>query len=1021
MKPLLRQNSGLALPITLLLVAFNVTVLIALFVYATTELSASRNAAGSASSRIMALNGIDLAGALIAANSTNNAYVSYQNITNISGPRLETKIANVVPKPDAVDASFQRQVTNPTALHSGFAASNEGVDLNYATRADPNSGYILPRTNPVSSNWRNLHTNMFQMKWVNVYKGPSSEPTNLIGRFAFWVDDESTKLNINFSGTTNNYDTNSFNNSGPIRTALFGPRGPKGANVGLGIEFDGFLWPLYMELGGVAGISRTNAFQIINRRGNPIWRSDDSASSTFSPYYSLMESRLGTLPPVPGGVAITNISQQSQLGFTATIYSREPEISYATGRPRFDMFTFAQEWANNPTRVAEATNGFLNALNDNYPRFQSKYSLPQFVAAIRSAATSFGSGSNAAVSFPYTPTGSETPNFNNRPLPLINETQIILKTRSDGATNIATLSASVELIFMSKTDDFNPSWSTANYLFDELYMKNSRFWGNSMTIPYSVNISFDPPLIIGTNSVGSMALQPDTNSWFFNAKNSTTTLKPYDTNLTGLLATLKGSIEFTSTNNAANISWKAGYIFNPNHQNYFFGVTTAASYSGKLYQTIANNVLGSPNFYTNNIYNANNTDEYVFWWNSLPSGVAGVRGDPRMGIHSSTFIYSGGEYTLGNSSIAETSAYLTNSLSETFTNANISDFERRTDLHEVNWNINPNTERLNASIGLINPPTTWQPGNFESDPLSPDITPPYTLFESDRGFNYSYGNFFLSSGVLGEIPITTFKSGQHLAWSTPRFWGDGRTNMGGITYPPDWLMLDCVHTAMFPPNTNKPFANYETNFVSYGRLNINGLKSYFQTPRGSSDRSDTTLDSLVIQARTKDFRDYDESVPSVNGSKDWRRILPSHASRTNLLNYVNDEVVRRGSVDDPFLTGFDFTAHLAGNTNSTLTNVSNWEFYTPGKTNTSDSRIESLVRSLQQRVTSRGFQFSVFSLGQSVQVVQSGSTYKTNVIGESYFQAVWERAPKHTMDGSITNASSGGAPPLRLLYMRELR
>jgi hypothetical protein len=131
--------------------------------------------------------------------------------------------------------------------------------------------------------------------------------------------------------------------------------------------------------------------------------------------------------------------------------------------------------------------------------------------------------------------------------------------------------------------------------------------------------------------------------------------------------------------------------------------------------------------------------------------------------------------------------------------------------------------------------------------------------------------------------------------------------------------------------------------------------------------------------------------------------------------------VRRGSVNDPFLTGFDFAANLAGNTNTKLTNVSNWEHFTPGATNTSDSRIESLVRSLQQRVTSRGFQFSVFSLGQSVQVVQSGSTYKTNVIGESYFQAVWERAPKHDTNGIISNASSGGAPPLRLLYMRELR
>jgi hypothetical protein len=972
MKPFLRQNSGLALPITLLLVAFNVTVLIALFVYATTELSASRNAAGSASSRIMALNGIDLAGALIAANSTNNAYVSYQNITNLSGARLETKIANVVPKPDAVDASFQRQVTNPTALHSGFAAPGEGVDLNYATRADTNSGYILPRTNPVSSNWRNLHTNMFQMKWVNVYKGPSSDPTNLIGRFAFWVDDESTKLNINFSGATNNYDTNSFNNSGPIRTALFGPRGPKGTNVGLGIEFDGFLWPLYMELGGVAGLSRANAFQIINRRGNPIWRSDDAVSSTFLPYYSMLESRLGTLPPATGGLAITNISQQSQLGFTATIYTREPEISYATGRPRFDMFNFAQEWANNAARITEATNGLISSFNQNYPSFAQKYSLPQFVASIRAAATAFNSGNASTTNFPYTPSGLETPNFNNRALPLINESVVTLKTRSDGTKQVSTLETSLELIFLSKADDFTAGWNSSNFLFDELHMKGGRF--ETGLTNYSANLTFTPPLRFGGQTISTLTLQPDSNKWFTNSTGSTNSLKSYSANLTGLFAVLKATLSETNTVDTTRIIWASSA-----NQT----LTSTISYSGKSYQTVQASAASVNGTWTTTLGNAtNNQDETVFSWVSKPQASQGVRGDPRLGLHDAQFVSAAGQPS---------------TLGANFTNAN-------------------------ATMGSINPSDSWQPGNFESAPLFPDITPPYTVYQSDRGINYYYANFFLSSGVLGEIPITTFKAGNHLAWSTPRFWGNGRTNLGdGVVYPPDWLMLDCIHTAMFPPNTNRPFSTYATNFVSYGRLNINGLKSYFQTPLGSSDRSDTTLDSLLIQARTKDFRDYDTNVPSVNTGRDYKQILPNNTGRTNILNYINDEAVRRGSVNDPFLTGFDFSANLAGNTNNKLTNVSNWEYFTSGATNTSDSRIESLVRSLQQRVTSRGFQFSVFSLGQSLQVVKTGDTYKTNVIGESYFQAVWERAPKHNLDGTISNASSGGAPPLRLLYMRELR
>jgi hypothetical protein len=865
---------------------------------------------------------------------------------------------------------------------------------------------------------------MFQMKWVNVYKGPSSDPTNLIGRFAFWVDDESTKLNMNYSGTTNNYDTGSFNNSGPIRTSLFGPRGAKSINVGLGVEFDGFLWPLYMELGGVAGLSRTNAFYIINKRGNPIWRSDDSASSTFTPYYSLLESRLGTLSPTPGGLAITNISAQSQLAFTATIYSREPEITYATGRPRFDLFNFTQEWANNPTRVTEATNGLITSFNQNYPRFQQKYSLPQFAAAIQSAATSFNTGSNAAVSFPYTPSGSETTNFNNRALPLINETEIILKTKADGITNTTTLEATVELIFLSKADDYNAGWSGNNYLFDEMHMIGSRFENGISN--YSANIYFAPPLYIGTNAITNLSLAADNNNWFSNAKGNTNTLKPYDTDLKGLTALLKATRSFVTTNTTTNrqeVKWKAGYVFNNSLQNYFFTINTSVNYHGKTYQSIEQSILGSDQEYSNNLQHTNTnspgSDEIVFWWTSLPKGDQGVRGDPRMGIHSTKFIYSGGNETLGTNFIFNSST-TNRPLIAAFPDADPASFRKRTDKLELNWAINPDSEQFIASIGKINPTNFWRPGDFENEILSPDITPPYTVFASDRGFNYAYGNFFHSSGILGEIPITTFKSGDHLAWSTPRFWGDGR-KIGTTTYPPDWLMLDCVHTAMFPPNTNRPFATYATNFVSYGRLNINGLKSYFQIPRGSSDRSDTLLDSLLIQARLKDFRDYDESVPSVNGSRDWRRILPSQANRTNLLNYINNEVALRGSTDNPFLTGFEFAAHLAGNTNASLTNVSNWEYFIPGKTNTSESRIESLVRSLQQRVTSRGFQFSVFSLGQSVQVVKTGDTYQTNVIGESFFQAVWERAPKHDLDGTISNASSGGAPPLRLLYLRELR
>jgi hypothetical protein len=681
------------------------------------------------------------------------------------------------------------------------------------------------------------------------------------------------------------------------------------------------------------------------------------------------------LPPAPGGLGLTNISQQSQFNFTATVYSREPEISYSTGRPRFDLFKFNTVEATNSSKMSEVTNDFLNAFNLNYPSFNLKYSLPQFVSSIRSITTKFKSGNAAVTNYTYTPSGGETPNFNTRSLPLINETEFLMKVKSDGNKRITILESRVELIFLSKADDFTPGWNKDQYIFDELHMSGSRFESQATNF-YRARVSIK----VGNNTFTNMELNPVLTNWFTNHKANIKTLKPYNTNLTGLFAVLSGNLAIsTNTDLLTTVVWEA-----PTQ------IETKISYgntNSNFYHTINSIQTNYNGIFSNTISNTNGED-FIYWWTSFPRGDQGVRGDPRLGLHSA---------------VLKADPNTTNALGS-----------------------NPSVP--SSSIGSLNT-STWKPETFDTDGLYPDITPPYCFFEIDRSFNYAVqpnyppkGDYFMSSGDLGEVPITTFKNDQHLSWSTPRFWGNGRTNLGdNRTYPPDWFMLDCVHTAMFPPNTNRPFSTYPTNFVSHGRLNVNGLKSFFQIPEGSSHRSDTVMDSIIVKTSTKDFGDHDSSEPNTNGRWYGRWIPNDNKSRTNLLNYINDHALQKGASDNPYLTSFDFTAHIAGNTNSNLTNVGNWEFYTPGKTNTTESRIESLVRSLQQRVTSRGFQFSVFSLGQSVQVVQTGSTYKTNVIGESYFQAVWERAPKHDTNGIISNASSGGVPPLRLLYMRELR
>ena len=77
MKLLARFQKAAALPFVLLLVALNMIVLVALMIYATTELQASRNSGQTEVARALAQSGIDLAAGLISANSTNNGFVTY--------------------------------------------------------------------------------------------------------------------------------------------------------------------------------------------------------------------------------------------------------------------------------------------------------------------------------------------------------------------------------------------------------------------------------------------------------------------------------------------------------------------------------------------------------------------------------------------------------------------------------------------------------------------------------------------------------------------------------------------------------------------------------------------------------------------------------------------------------------------------------------------------------------------------------------------------------------------------------
>ena len=327
----------------------------------------------------------------------------------------------------------------------------------------------------------------------------------------------------------------------------------------------------------------------------------------------------------------------------------------------------------------------------------------------------------------------------------------------------------------------------------------------------------------------------------------------------------------------------------------------------------------------------------------------------------------------------------------------------------------------------LNP--NWGVDDYGTDPNEPDLMPSSIAFsEKERGLilynndkRYGFGPTIQGPGSIGLVPVTT-RSGRTLAWSTPRFWGSGRPVVNGVQYPPDWLLMDCFHLSVFD---KQPQFSGSTNMVfnSFGKINLNSAKSFFQVATGNATSCQTIFDSMTFPARTWDFQTVFNNGPTDNywgggcglqGDAGTNRVL--------FLNKFSDLSANRTSANNPYTTVFEFlgdlsAAQLPGNpawwwAPSTTNNTA---------TNTTDRRAESIVRCLNQKLTTHGNQFTIFSLGQALQVVNG----KTNIVGEAYLQSVYERAPLYNeTTGTITNGPSSGAPsvpPMRQLYLRELR
>ncbi|MFZ4778898.1 MAG: hypothetical protein ACOYM3_26320 [Terrimicrobiaceae bacterium] len=598
---------------------------------------------------------------------------------------------------------------------------------------------------------------------------------------------------------------------------------------------------------------------------------------------------------------------------------------------------------------ADAISLFQTSIVGDNPKFASKYNLPGLAWNAYSLAQIPGSTNPAGLSHHPAEIYGTSPLYV-RALPLLNELSIKATATNNNGTNVVNVAADVELILLSQ----QPKGSSPYYWGDTIADKDKFEVSVELQAPASPEIFGSP--------IAAIAMKGTTNAaptnWF--QAYSTNYYGPMDKNLVNALAVMSASIPYTNTSSASS-------VFPTN-------AILKLKYDGKLYQTVNLGGLPTPVGMAPPASGQTNIYHIV----AQPRGDSGYRGDPRFGTFASYAVAVAGAT---NSTLTASPGQL-------------------------------NTSPPDATSTLGN----WRLDEFGSDANHPDLVGSAVAFAQDKGLpNYSgalvnsgFSQLFAGNGWIGEVPVAS-ASGDALAFSTPRLWGDGRPVVNGVDYPPDWLLLDSLHMGIYTTNATGAFP-------SFGRVNVNGAKTFFQTVPGSLNKSDTIMDSVLVNARTRDYNT--ESAISGNTMKS---VPSSDSSRTNVLTRIQQMTEQRNAANNPYVTHFEFLAELAATNISTSPD---WWFAPTNSsgsiysaTNTTDRRIEGLVRSLNQKLTTHGNQFSIFSLGQALQVVNG----KTNVVGEAYLQSVYERAPAYNeASGAITNSPTG-APPMRQLYLRELR
>ena len=604
---------------------------------------------------------------------------------------------------------------------------------------------------------------------------------------------------------------------------------------------------------------------------------------------------------------------------------------------------------------------FKDAITNKYPAFALKYDMDAF------AASAVG-----AFKKPSTTNYDQNNRFYTRGLPLLNEFSILAKAVNTNNTNYVEQQAKIELITLgcvALDSDYAGLTNSNAVIANVIYSPGTSFGCG----PYSTSIT-------------------NVSSWFSTYVENRTYFGPEFNTFSNAIAVLTDNVTNQSPSTNA-LTWvfpgKVSVVLYYNTLAQSTNMPPPTNYVPYMTNTfvfrVPNNNLG----YAPSSTNTNWTT--VYHAVAKPQVSNGYAGDPRF----------------------------------------VQDFQ--TDVLPSTTNDLPANSTLATSFGTLNP--NWGINNFtNSTNTSPDLVYDQIFYNIDKGISYSpperledgsWNQYFSGPGMIGEIPVTTPTGVTNvLSWSTPRLWGNGRSILNAVEYPPDWLLMDCFHFALYPADTSNPSFIPDKLYVSYGRLNVNTLKSFFQyKPSSSTSKGDSVLDSMLIDVRTKDYRHYAQYTPY---DSEWVMINMADTNRSIILSKMIQLSTNRSTSDNPYTTHYEFLADLASSPLSYPKYSGSDVWFGPSNssgniytaTNTTDRRIEGLVRGFNQKLTTHGNQFSIFSLGQALQVVNG----KTNVVGEAYFQSVYERAPQYNeATGAITNGSANGAPPMRQLYLRELR